>query len=69
MTEVLIFSIGAIMFIATTWATLAFGLRRIHEIQIEDMAKSARFEGVKDNGFTETYVTRPTATAVAPVVR
>jgi hypothetical protein len=59
MTEIAIFAFGGVIFIVTTWATVAFGLRRIHELHREDLEDSPRIdEIVKETNFTEIYVTR-----------
>ena len=59
MSEIAIFAFGGVIFIVTTWATVAFGLRRIHELQREDLEDSPRIEEVvEDSNFTEIYVTR-----------
>ena len=59
MSEIAIFAFGGVIFIVTTWATVAFGLRRIHELQREDLEASPRIEEVvEETNFTEIYVTR-----------
>ena len=59
MSEIAIFAFGGVIFIVTTWATVAFGLRRIHELQRADLEDSPRIEAiVEETGFTEIYVTR-----------
>ena len=59
MSEIAIFAFGGVIFIVTTWATVAFGLRRIHELQRADLEDSPRIEAVvQETGFTEIYVTR-----------
>jgi hypothetical protein len=59
MTEIAIFGFGGVIFIITTWATVAFGLRRVHELQREDLEDSPRIEEVvEETNFTEIYVTR-----------
>ena len=42
MSDVAIFGAGSIMFIATTWATIAFGVRRMHELQDEELERTGR---------------------------
>jgi hypothetical protein len=61
MSEIAIFSFGAVMFIMTTWATFSFGLRRMHELQLEDLAKSDRVAEAQESGFTELHVTKSAA--------
>ena len=59
MNEVLIFGVGAILFILTTGATVSFGLYRVHELQMQDIAASERIAEVEDLGLTEIYRTAP----------
>lgn len=59
MSEVAIFTFGAVMFIATAWATIAFGLQRISELQAADLRESGRVAEVRDDGLTEIHVTLP----------
>jgi hypothetical protein len=61
MSEVAIFGIGSIMFTLTTWATLAFGMRRIHEVQMRDLEASDRITEVRSTGLTELHMTVPPA--------
>lgn len=56
MTDVAIFSVGAVMFIMTTWATIAFGLQRVHELKLRDMAQSDLVAQARDDGLTNIYV-------------
>ena len=65
MTEVAVFSFGAVMFVLTTWATLAFGLRRIHELQLRDLEESDVITEIRDDGLTEIHVTLPHDVPVA----
>lgn len=56
MTDLVIFSVGSVFFIATAWATIAFGLARFRELQEEDLAGSdlqVRSEGK----YTEVWMT------------
>ena len=59
MSEVAIFTFGSVMFIATSWATIAFGLRRIAELQAADLESSGRSAEVRSDGLTEIHVTLP----------
>ncbi len=61
MSEVVIFALGAVLFVITTGATFSFGLVRIHELQIEDMARSDRIAEVEERGLTEIYRAQPLA--------
>ena len=56
MSEALIFSFGSILFIITTAATFSFGLRRMYEVQAEDMAESGRYRVTRPDGLTELHV-------------
>jgi hypothetical protein len=56
MSEVAIFSFGSVMFIATSWATIAFGLRRIAELQAADLQDSGMVPESRDDGLTEIHV-------------
>ena len=55
MSEVAIFSFGSVMFIATAWANLGFGLRRISELQSADMRDAVRVSEARDDGLTELH--------------
>jgi len=59
MSEVAIFGAGSIMFMLTTWATIAFGMGRIHEIQMRDLENSDLIAEVRDTGLTELHMTIP----------
>ena len=41
MTDVGIFVVGSVMFVITAWATVAFGLSRMRDLQARDMAAGA----------------------------
>ena len=56
MSEIAIFLFGSVVFIATAWATFAFGLSRIHELHLDDVQDSSRFAEVVDDGLTERYI-------------
>lgn len=55
MSEVLIFAVGAVLFVITTGATFSFGLVRVHELQMEDLERSDRIAEVEDLGLTEIH--------------
>lgn len=59
MSEVAIFTFGSVMFIATAWATIAFGLSRIAELQAADLEGSGRVAESRSDGLTEIHVTLP----------
>lgn len=44
------------MFIATTWATIAFGVRRMHELQDEELERTGRTSRQGESGLTELHV-------------
>ncbi len=56
MSEVAIFGFGSVMFIATTWATIAFGVRRMHELQDEELERTGRSARLEDSGLTELHI-------------
>lgn len=56
MSDIAIFGFGSIMFIATTWATVAFGVRRMHELQDEELERTGRVPREEDGGLTELHV-------------
>jgi len=57
MTEVAVFGIGSVMFMATTWATFAFGMKRVHQLQMRDLASSDRIAEVRRDNLTELHMT------------
>jgi hypothetical protein len=59
MSEVAIFSFGSVMFIATAWATIAFGFRRISELQAADLREAGKVAEARDDGLTELHVSLP----------
>lgn len=56
MSEIAIFGFGSVMFIATTWATIAFGVRRMHELQDEELERTGRSARLEESGLTELHV-------------
>lgn len=58
MSDVAIFAFGGVIFIISTWAVVAFGLSRMHELQREDLDESPRITEVREDGLTEVYMTR-----------
>jgi hypothetical protein len=58
MSDLWIFVFGVAVFITTAWATFAFGLARVHELQRQDLEASPRIKAVEDQGLTELYVTQ-----------
>ena len=61
MSDVAIFGFGSIIFMITTWATFSFGLRRMGEIQAEQLDKSNLTAVPQPSGLTEIYVDREIA--------
>lgn len=57
MNEAAIFGIGSVVFSLTTWATLAFGMRRAHELHIRDLGASDRIAEVRSGPLTELHMT------------
>lgn len=58
MSEVALFAFGSVVFMITTWATITFGLARIHQLQREDLEDSPGVREIRETGLTEVYVTR-----------
>lgn len=56
MSDIAIFGFGSVMFIATTWATIAFGVRRMHELQDDELERTGRSAQLEDSGLTELHV-------------
>lgn len=56
MSDIAIFGAGSIMFIATTWATIAFGVRRMHDLQDDELKGTGRAPREEENGLTELHV-------------
>jgi len=52
-TEIAIFIVGTVLFFATTWATVAFGVWRVHQLQRDEL--SDRVTEIEDLGFTELH--------------
>ena len=60
MNDVGVFIAGAVVFIATAWATLAFGLSRFRELQRLDMEATQVPATVRpETSFTEVWVPTP----------
>lgn len=59
MTEIAIFGVGSVLFLVTTWATIAFGLVRIHELQGVDLDDSDQINRVETDGMLELHLTEP----------
>jgi hypothetical protein len=55
MSEALIFGIGSVLFIAITWAAVAFGVQRMHELEVADLKDSEQQAVPRDDGLTELH--------------
>lgn len=56
MTETFIFGAGSVLFIATTWASVAFGLQRMHQLEAAEVELADRTVVARDDGLTELHV-------------
>jgi hypothetical protein len=56
MSEGIIFGIGGVLFIGTTWATIAFFLSRLNELHRREILESPEVERIESDTFTEVYV-------------
>lgn len=63
MSDIAIFSFGAVMFAMTTWATLAFFMQRFQQINLNDL-RAAGVEIKGNSPYTELHVPhdKPAAT-------
>lgn len=52
MSDAAIFAIGSLVFIATSWATVAFGIKRFHDLEVES---SGVVVETRPGGLTETH--------------
>ena len=59
MSEGFIFGVGGVLFIGTTWATIAFFLSRINELHRRDILASPDVDRIESDTFTEVYVKTP----------
>lgn len=55
MSEALIFGIGSVLSIAVTWAAIAFGVQRMHDIEVADLRDSEQRVVSRDDGLTELH--------------
>ncbi len=58
MSEIVIFGIGSVIFTLTTWATFTFGLRRMGELQADELERSNVVAIQREDGLTEIHVDR-----------
>jgi hypothetical protein len=57
MSDGVIFGIGGVLFIATTWATIAFLLSRLNELHRREVLDSPTVARIESDTFTDVYVT------------
>lgn len=55
MSDAAIFSVGSLFFIATSWATISFGLSRVHELKVRDVEAAGSAVKTTGSGLTEVY--------------
>lgn len=60
MTETLIFGVGSVLFIATTWASVAFGLQRMHELEVAEAELANQTVVARGDGLTELHISDET---------
>lgn len=63
MSVIAVFIAGSLLFFFTTWATIAFALHRMHELQHSDLQESDRLVITDESGLTEIHVERPRPSA------
>jgi hypothetical protein len=56
MTDGVIFAIGGVLFIGTTWATVAFLLTRFNELHRRDVLSSPVVDRIESDGLVERHV-------------
>lgn len=57
MSDVAIFAVGSVIFVITSWATIAYGLAAAHQLRLRDLEDSPDVTAVKaESQFTEIYV-------------
>jgi hypothetical protein len=66
MSEGVIFGIGGVLFIGTTWATIAFFLSRLNELHRREVLESPAVERIESDTFTEVYVKTPDDVSQVP---
>ncbi len=59
MSEGIIFGIGGVLFIGTTWATIAFFLSRLNELHRREILESPEVDRIESDTFTDVYVKTP----------
>ena len=53
MSEAAIFAFGSVLFVITTWASIAYGLASMHQLRLADLEKSEHLEVRATGQFTE----------------
>lgn len=61
MSDGVVFGIGGVLFIVTTWATIVFLMSRFIEMQREDVLASPEVSGIVSDTFTDLRVSQPHA--------
>ena len=61
MSDGVIFGIGGILFIATTWASIAFFLSKLSDLHRQEVLASPEVVGIESDTFTEVHVRVPEA--------
>lgn len=59
MSELAIFTFGSVVFLITAWASVAFGVQRMHELQEEDLDAAGRIVDEQPAGLTEIHRRAP----------
>jgi hypothetical protein len=67
--DVAIFAIGSVVFLVTSWATIAYGLAAVHQMRMRDVEDSPTVELRTETSFTDVYVTTSPRTTPAVVDR
>jgi hypothetical protein len=56
MSDVAIFALGSVVFVITSWATLAYGLATVHQMKMQDLENSPAVSVKPQSQFTDVYV-------------
>lgn len=56
MSDAAIFAIGSVLFIATTWATIAFLLVQVRSAHRDQVLEDPSMTVIQESPFTERYV-------------
>ncbi|HSF87263.1 MAG TPA: hypothetical protein VLG28_16615 [Acidimicrobiia bacterium] len=57
MSDVAIFAVGSVVFVITSWATIAYGLAAVHQMRVRDVNESPTVGLRTATQFTDVYVT------------